>query len=87
MPRCANPDCPNAELLPLGLQQHWVQVQEVVLQQVGERPSAGVVQHSFAAITCSKRCAVAVLTAQLPAEDAEREKVQEIFGRAREARP
>jgi hypothetical protein len=28
-----------------------------------------------------------VLTAQLPAEDAEREKVQEIFGRAREARP
>ena len=81
MPRCANPECPDAELLPLGLQSHWVQIEEVSLQQAGERPGAGAVQHSFAAITCSKRCAVAVLTAALAAVEAASERVDRLFGR------
>lgn len=79
MARCANPKCPNASLSPLGLRGHWVQIEEISLQQVGESPSAGAVQHSFAAVTCSKRCAVVVLTAALPAEEAERERADKLF--------
>jgi hypothetical protein len=30
-------------------------------------------QHLFSAVACSKKCAVAVLTAELPVEEAERE--------------
>jgi hypothetical protein len=81
MPQCANPECPNADFHPLGLDNQWVQIEELHLKQVGGQPGAGAIQHSFAAITCSKRCAVAVLTAELPAEDAARERVDKIFHR------
>lgn len=80
MPRCANSDCPDAHIAPLAIEHHWVQVHEVQLQQAGQAASAGAVQHHFAAVTCSKRCAVAVLTAELPAEEAERSERRRLFG-------
>ena len=80
MPRCANPDCPDASLNGLTMPHHWVQVQETDLVQVGQAETAGAVRHLFAAITCSKRCAAAVLAAQAPAEEAERQARQEVFG-------
>jgi hypothetical protein len=61
------------------MRHHWVQVQETDLVQAGQAESAGTVRHLFAAVTCSKRCAAAVLTAQVPAEDAEREARREVF--------
>lgn len=39
------------------MRHHWVQVHEVDLQQVGHTEIVGAVQHIFAAVTCSKRCA------------------------------
>jgi hypothetical protein len=80
MPRCANPDCPDASLSDMTMRHHWVQVQETDLAQAGQAESAGTVRHLFAVITCSKRCAAAVLAAQLPAEDAERQARREMFG-------
>ncbi len=60
MTKCANPDCPwSADVMS----SHWVQVQEVRLEQVGADNSSGVVKHEFAAVACSKRCAAAVLSA------------------------
>jgi len=85
MPRCANPDCPDAPYTDLAMPHHWVQVHEIELQQVGQSQSVGAVQHLFAAVTCSKRCAVAVLNAGLPAEEAERRRKQELFGRTTDA--
>jgi hypothetical protein len=85
MPRCANPACPDAPFAGLAIQHHWVQVQEVQLQQAGHAQSVGAVQHHFAAVTCSKRCAVAVLNAELPAEEAERRERQKLFGRPADA--
>ena len=79
MPRCANPDCPDASLSELTIRHHWVQVQEIDLAQVGQAESAGTVRHLYAAVTCSKGCAAAVLAAQVPAEDAEREGRRELF--------
>ncbi len=79
MPRCANPDCPDASLSELTVQHHWVQVHEIDLAQVGQAESAGTVRHLYAAVTCSKRCAAAVLAAQVPAEEAERERQRELF--------
>ena len=49
------------------------------VEQVSQAEAAGTVRHLFAAITCSKRCAAAVLAAQVPAEDAEREGRRELF--------
>lgn len=79
MARCANPDCPDADRSDLAMRHHWVQVHEVDLEQVGQQEMAGTVRHLFAALTCSKRCAVAVLTAELPAEEAERERMRALF--------
>ncbi len=79
MPRCANPDCPDASLSELTMRHHWVQVQETDLPQVGQAESAGTVRHLYAAVTCSKRCAAAVLASQVPAEEAERQERQELF--------
>lgn len=79
MPRCANPECPDVDLSGLTMRHHWVQVHEIEMQQTGQTEMVGAVQHHFAALICSKRCAVAVLTAQLPAEDAEREKMNKLL--------
>jgi len=79
MPRCANPHCTNATITELAMRRHWVQVHEIELQQVGQAESAGIVQHLFAAVTCSKRCAIAVLNAGLPAEETERGKKQKLY--------
>ena len=75
MPQCANPECPNAAMSTWTMKSHWVQVHEV--EYSGVREGEGVVQHQFAAVTCSKRCAVAVLTAALPAEQAAQQAAQE----------
>lgn len=69
MARCANPECPNKEY-GLDLNGHWVQVQE--LNVIRSPSNDGPIQHVFAAVTCSKRCAIEVLTPQLPAEDEQR---------------
>lgn len=81
MARCANPECPDVDLSDLPMRHHWVQVHEIEMQQAGQTQMVGAIQHHFAATTCSKRCAVAVLTAQLPAEEAEREKMRNLFNR------
>lgn len=61
MSRCVNPDCPWSGVV---MSSHWVQVEEVLVEQVGELgQSAGMVKREFAAVACSKRCAAAVLIA------------------------
>jgi hypothetical protein len=72
MTRCANPNCPSHAHSELTMSHHWVQIEELQFQRVGDGPGAtvGAVQHLFAATTCSKRCAAAVLTAAADAEDA-----------------
>lgn len=74
-PQCANPDCPDAGG---SLTSQWVQIEQIHL--AGPRVGEGPLQRSFAALTCSKRCAVAVLTAELPAEDAAREREARMWG-------
>jgi hypothetical protein len=49
MPRCANPDCPDASLGDLTMRHHWIQVQETDLVQAGQAESVGTVRHLFAA--------------------------------------
>jgi hypothetical protein len=51
----------------------------------GELRGQGPVQHLFAAVACSKRCAVAVLTAALPEEDAARQQDESLLGNLRRA--
>lgn len=63
---CANPDCDPGPLG--GTRDHWVQIEE--LRLVGEMRGQGPVQRRFAAVTCSKRCAAAVLTSAADADDA-----------------
>jgi hypothetical protein len=55
------------------LSQHWVQVEEVNL--AGALVGEGPVQRLFAPMTCSKRCAVAVLAAEVSAEVAVRNRI------------
>jgi hypothetical protein len=62
----------------MSIRSHWVQIHE--MEYTGPRQGEGEVQHLFAAVACSKHCAVAVLTAELPAEQDERERRQKIFG-------
>ncbi|MDB4872829.1 MAG: hypothetical protein JWL97_3833 [Gemmatimonadales bacterium] len=71
---CANPDCPSHSHSELTMSHHWVQVEELQFQRIGDGPGAttGVVQRLFAAATCSKRCAAVVLTAAADVEDATR---------------
>lgn len=81
MPQCANPDCPRSSSISnLTMKSHWVQVEEIQIQQYNDMPPQGVALRPFAAITCSKRCAAAVLTAQLAAEDAARARDEDLFG-------
>ena len=54
----------------MSMRHHWVQVEEVKF--AGDQAEQSVVQRPFAAVACSRRCAVVVLTAALPAEDAAR---------------
>ncbi len=79
-PHCANPDCPD---IGDDLRSQWVQIEQLHL--AGPRVGEGPLQRPFAAVTCSKRCAVAVLTAAIeaeqPAEDAARERLDRMFGR------
>lgn len=80
MDNCANPDCMEPPLLA-NTRVHWVQVEEVRLigREIGEGPA----QRRFAAVTCSKRCAIAVLTAAADAEDAakatERDRMDRLY--------
>lgn len=67
MSNCANPECAEHSFLA-DTRNHWVQVEEV--QLVGELRGQGPTQRRFAAVACSKRCAIAVLTAAADAEDA-----------------
>lgn len=62
---CANPDCSPGPIG--GIRDHGVQSEE--LQLVGQMQGQGPVQHRFAAVACSKRCAAAVLTAAADADD------------------
>lgn len=67
MDNCANPDCTN-QSFPANIRNHWVQIEEVHL--AGQMQGEGPVQRRFAAVTCSKRCAIAVLSPIADAEDA-----------------
>lgn len=67
MDNCANTECAEHPLMA-NTRDHWVQVEEVRL--VGELQGQGPAQRRFAAVTCSKRCAIAVLTAAADVEDA-----------------
>ena len=71
MTKCANPECPEATYAGNhGLRDRWVQVEET---DVVNRDTAGTEskRRTFAAVTCSKRCAVIVLMSQLSPEDAD----------------
>jgi len=70
----------------LGLRDHRVQIHEVARTDAGKQGETEV-QHLFAAVTCSKRCAVAVLTAEIPAEDAERASYENLFNAGSTADP
>jgi hypothetical protein len=59
-------------MVPYGFKNHWLQMTELEIVRVGES-GAEKINH-FAAVACSKRCAIAVLQAHLPLEDALREK-------------
>jgi hypothetical protein len=71
------------------MRKHWVQIHEVAIKEGGDYPqSVGTMQHLFAAVTCSKRCAIAVLVEQLPAEDLaeeERQSFRKLFTRGTES--
>ncbi|SCL16728.1 hypothetical protein GA0070616_1099 [Micromonospora nigra] len=73
MATCANPDCPEAQWLDTSRWSTWVQVQQTTLAPADQHGSH-VVQTNFAAVTCSKRCAIAVLGRDLEVEDARRER-------------
>jgi hypothetical protein len=75
-PRCANPECPNVQFVN-DVRGHWVQVEEIRL--AGELRGQGPVQRLFAAVACSKRCAIAVLTAALSTDDDEEAASAELF--------
>jgi len=79
MPRCANPACPDATIIDLTRRHRWVQVREIELQQDGQVESTGTVQHLYAALTCSKSCAIAVLNAGLLADEAQRDEKPQPF--------
>lgn len=83
MDKCANPECPKSSF-QASTRNHWVQIEEVRL--VGQAQGEGPVQRQFAAVTCSKRCAIAVLTPDADAEDiaeaAESDRVGQMFGRS-----
>lgn len=64
--RCANPECDDNP--DSGTRDRWVQIEEI--QLVGETRGQGPMQRRFAAVACSKRCAIAVLTAAADADDA-----------------
>ena len=80
MDNCSNPECAEHPLMA-NTRDHWVQVEEVRL--VGELRGQGPAQRRFAAVTCSKRCAIAVLTAAADADDAakaaEPERISRLF--------
>lgn len=67
MQNCANPECLNHSFTS-DTRQHWVQIEESRL--VGELRGQGPEQRLFAAVACSKRCAVVVLSAAADADDA-----------------
>src|SRR5215212_3482270 len=77
--QCANPECPDRPRIP-GLN-HWVQSEEV--EFTGSRRGEGPVRRLFAAVACSQRCAVAVMSAELPAKDAAdaavRQRLDDLF--------
>lgn len=80
MSRCANPECPNV-YASVTLASHYVQVTEREFHSHGDRPVTADEMTTFAAVTCSKRCAVAVLLPLLDAEDRERAKLSDLFGK------
>lgn len=78
MAKCANPECPDTHVQVVGLGGHWVQINEIEL--VGSNTAVHrETQHVFSAVTCSKRCAIAVLTPHLEREEAERERQRNLF--------
>lgn len=65
----------------IGLGDHWVQITETRL--AGQHRGEGPEQRVFAAVTCSKRCAIAVLSEPAEVEEAqaraERERMDRTF--------
>lgn len=72
MATCANPDCPD-ESWNSRLAGSWVQVAETTLISV-DHNGGRAVQTNMAAVTCSRRCAIAVLSRDLEIEEARRAK-------------
>jgi hypothetical protein len=68
--RCANPDCPNPTLIS----DRIVQIAET------QRTLAGASYSTFAAVACSKKCAVAILTPLIAVEEAEQVRLAAPFG-------
>lgn len=72
MATCANPDCSN-ESWNSQLAGNWVQVAETTLRSV-DHNGGRAVQTNMAAVTCSRRCAIAILSRDLEIEEARRAK-------------
>lgn len=73
MATCANPECPDDMGWDSSRWTSWVQVEQTMLVTDGHNGSH-VVQKNLAAVTCSKRCAIAVLSRDLEVEESRRAK-------------
>ena len=71
MLRCANPQCRDTMVSDQRIGHHRIQLYEIELVHTDQTEGVNATQHVFAAVTCSRKCAIVVLNAELRNEEAE----------------